>query len=131
MANLTFTLLEVITLIRINVKLPNQIEGIEIVNNIIKLKINIGKLIPNINVFVNFDSYQNGMLKLNIEAVKVLKLFSKYLSKIIEKMLYSDVISFHNGEMLHVALNRILRQKIKGVQVKSITEDNGEFKIVI
>ena len=74
-------------------------------NNQIKLIINIGKLIPNINVFINFDSYQKGMLKLNIEAVKVLKLFSKYLSKIIKKKSYSDAISFHNGEMLHVALN--------------------------
>ncbi len=131
MANLTFTLPELITLIKLNTELPNQIEEIDVVNNRIKLTINIGKLIPNINIFISFDSYQNGMLKLNIEAVKVLKLFSKYLSNIIEKKSISDVISFHNGKIMQVALNRILEQKVKGVQVKSLTEDNGEFKIVV
>ncbi|MCK4357314.1 MAG: hypothetical protein KAW92_00970 [Candidatus Cloacimonetes bacterium] len=130
MANLIFKLPEVINLVKLNAELPSQIKTIEVVENRIRLTINAGKLIPNINVFISFDSFQKGMVKLKIEAGKVLKLFSKYLFQIIEKKSISNVIFFHNGEMLHVELNRILEQKVKGIQIKSIIENNGIFKLV-
>lgn len=71
MANLTFTLPEVIALIKLNTELPKQIGKINIVENRIKLRINIGKFIPNFNVFVSFHSFENGMIKFKIDFGKM------------------------------------------------------------
>ena len=88
MANLTFTLLEVINLEKLNTELPKQIEEIDVVDNQIKVTINPAKFLPYFNVFISFFSFERGMLKLKLKTGAVLNLISKLLSSLIKSMKY-------------------------------------------
>ena len=131
MAKLTFTLSEILDIVKLNIKhLPKKIENIDTKDNHLKLRINLGKLIPNFDVFVYLLSFENGILMIELESKAPIKLLMKFMKGFLKKV--PKYYEFNiQGNNIQININNIISQKIKGVKVKSIIEKDGTFEIEI
>ena len=68
MATLTLTCDEIVTLIKQSINLPSCIKKFESNKDRLKLTLDIGKFIPNFDIFLGFKSFSQGKLYLNINA---------------------------------------------------------------
>jgi len=68
MATLTLTCDEIVTLIKQSINLPSCIKKFESNKDRLKLTLDIGKFIPNFDIFLSFKSFSQGKLYLNINA---------------------------------------------------------------
>ena len=131
MAKLTFTLSEIIEIAKLNIKhLPKQIESIDTKDNHLKLRINLGKLLPNFDVFVYIRSFEHDILMIELESKAPIKILMKFMKGFLKKLPKYYELNIQ-GNIIQININNIISQKIKGVKVKSIVEKDGTFEIEI
>ncbi|MGD0572340.1 MAG: hypothetical protein ABSB11_04910 [Sedimentisphaerales bacterium] len=139
MAKLIFSVPEILEIIKSNYSIPWQIEYLRAEKNQAWFRLETGLKFPaKIEVSLEFLRFERDMVifHTNIEWVTsicslgipdmILKLLIRSLLKLKELGIYIELNEYPN---IAINLNKILTDKIKGIQVKDVTFDDGLFTI--
>ena len=106
MAELSISIGEIFNLIKLNeVKLPDKIVNLESTGKGLKATINPGKIMPNVDVYISFQSFEDGILNLKLKSKA--GLIMKILSPIVKKIPVSDDVHFHKSDVLKSIAKRL------------------------
>jgi len=129
MAKLIFTLQEVVDIVKQNAELPEKIEDIQAEDNQVMLKINPGKLLPNIRIKVKFVGFYEGKSVLRIGTPIPSKIISLLIDIFAKRPEIEGVeIDYPN---ITIDINGHLKNSLKGIEVKSIEYSDNVFTLKV
>ena len=125
MATLTLTCDEIVTLIKQSINLPSCIKKFESNKDRLKLTLDIGKFIPNFDIFLSFKSFSQGKLYLNVNA----KWPARFLAA---KFLKSNIPKWCQINDQNVVFDvQWLEQMFKNIKIQNIKVFGSKFIITV
>ena len=131
MANITFTIEELLNLLTCNNLLPSQIKRVQIKEDIIHFAIRTESfLLPFVPASLKYLGFENDIIKFELSIV------SGHFNKALEffgQSYESKLPNYVKLELPNVLVDlKIFFQEynIKGIQVKEITNETGQFSII-
>lgn len=132
MATINFRLPEILKIIQANSWEPVQIEDLKAEGNKawFKLKTKL-KICETIDVAAEFIGFERNMAIIHITTNwlidKIMKMLGK---KVIQQNLNKYCIDLNGYPKITIDINKMLTDKIKGIQIKDITFKDGLFTLI-
>ena len=123
MAKLELELDELVTILKKNNWLPDKITSVSAESNKIMLK---AKVMFSIDITITFESYQDGILILALEAMPLVKPF---ITAKVQEPSVAKYIAFENDKFT-IQLNKLADRKVKGLSIKELSLNDGNVSVV-
>ena len=121
-----FTLTDLIEKAKKNIELPQQILSLAAEQNKIKVVLSINKIMPSVTVTLEFMSFDNGFLILQVDAGMFLNLLLPFVSKL--PVVQKGLITL-SGKYIRIAANELIKEKVNDVEIISVSQTGDEFEV--
>ena len=122
MAKINFSLNELLTLAKANDVKLDRLEDIQVQGNTITVIVNTGLPLPKtIKADIEFIEFNNGHAKLELVG-------NSLIGKFVNMVTLPTGITFSSPHFL-IDVNTLIKQKVKALQIESMTLTNGHFTI--
>ena len=121
---------ELIGILRANGLVPDQVTDIEVDGEEIKLKVKTPwPVIKSLRVSVRFAAFDDHHMVLQLATNRLIDTFEWLVDKMLESFPLADYGSRWEYPKLYVNVNRLIRERLQGVQVEDMAFAEGQFQI--
>lgn len=121
---------ELIGILQANGLIPEQVTGIEVDGEEIKLKVKTSwPLLKSLRVGVRFEGFDGEHAILQLVTNRLIDTFDWLVDKMLESFPLADCGGRWEYPRLYIDVNRLIQERIRGVQVAEMTYFDGQFCI--
>ncbi len=132
MARITFSIAEAVRIINSNGLVSGPITEIEAEGDKISVKFKTSWPAPKyIRVGIEYADFENGIVTFNITTNRLVDKFDWLVRKLLKSLHLPDYVNQCEYPRVCVDINKVLADKIKGVQIENIDFENGQFCVTI
>lgn len=121
---------ELVGILQANGLIPDQVTDIEADGEEIKLKIKTPwPLLKSLRVGVRFEGFRDDHVVLQLVTNRLIDTFDWLVDKMLDSFPLADYGGRWEYPRLHVDVNRLLQERIRGVQIDDMEFFDGQFRI--
>ncbi len=130
MAHIVLSGDELVGILYANELIPSQVTDVETDGQEIKLKVQTPwPVLRSIRVGVRFAGFENGHVVFQLVTNRLIDTFDWLVTKMLESFRLSDYGGRWEYPRLHIDVNRLVREQIRGVSVDDVKFIDGHFHI--
>lgn len=130
MAKLVLSGDELVGILHANELIPNQVTDVETDGDEIKLKVRTPwPVLRSVRVGVRFAGFEKGHIVFQLVTNRLIDTFDWLVDKMLESFRLSDYGGRWEYPRLHIDVNRLVREQIRGVVVEDVAFIDGFFHI--
>lgn len=130
MAQIVLSANELIGILRANGLIPDQVTDVEADGEEIKLKVKTPwPVIKSLRVGVRFTAFDGGQMVLQLATNRLIDTFEWLVDKMLESFPLADYGGRWEYPKLYVDVNRLIGERMQGVQVEEMAFREGHFHI--
>lgn len=132
MAELTISMSEAVSILQNTLsKNSDNIKKMELFDkNKVRLTISISKLLPDVLVTLSYKSFQDGLMKFDVNSKYPTKMLQPFVNNIDLEDIDEDVFSLSDNE-LSVSIKDLMKNYTKDIVIKDVKFNNNIFTFVI
>jgi hypothetical protein len=132
MARITFSMAEAVRIINSNGLVSGPITEIRTEGDKISVKFKTGWPAPKyIRVGIEYADFDNGIVTFSMATNRLIDKFDWLVRKLLKSLHLPDYVSQCEYPRVCVDINKVLADKIKGLQIENIAFENGQFCVTI
>jgi hypothetical protein len=121
---------ELVNILHANELIPNQVTGIEVNGEEIKVKVRTDwPVLKSVRVGVKFAGFSDGQVVLQLVTNRLIDKFDWLVDRIIESLPVEDHAGRWEYPRLYVNVNRLMENRLRGVQIEGMAFRDGHFHI--
>jgi hypothetical protein len=121
---------ELACLLRANGWIPDQIAGMEMDTDRVRVKVRTSlPILKSVHVWVKFAGFEDGHVVLQLVTNRLLDTFDWLVDRMLASLRLDDHGSRWEYPRLYVDVNQLLRRQVRGVEITGVTFAEGCFHI--
>lgn len=130
MAQIVLSADELVGILQSNGLIPNQVTDIEADGEEIRLKIKTPwPLLKSLRVGVRFEGFDGECVVLQLVTNRLIDTFDWLVDKMLESFILADYGGRWEYPRLYIDVNRLIQERVRGVQVDAMEYFDGQFRI--
>jgi len=121
---------ELVCILNANGLVPEEVADIELAGEEIKLRVKTSwPIFKSIRVGLRFAGFEEGQAILQLETNRLIDQFDWLVDKALAGFPLAEHGARWEYPRLHVDVNKLIRQQVRGVEITNIAFEQGQFRI--
>ena len=130
MAQIVLSGNELVGILQANGLVPDQVTDINADGEEIKLKVKTPwPVLKSLRVGVRFEGFDGNHVVLQLVTNRLIDTFDWVVDKMLESFPLADYGGRWEYPRMYIDVNRLVRERIRGLQIDEMTYDDGQFRI--
>jgi hypothetical protein len=130
MAQIILSTEEIIGILAANRWIPQEVTALEAAGREIRLKVRTPlPLLKSLQVSAQFIAYESGIITFQFATNCVIDGFDAVVGRMLKSLHFEDYGGRWEYPRLYVAVNPLIRQRVRGVEIEDVVFQDGCFRI--